>query len=104
MPKRSYYDILQVSPTAEPEVIQAAYKRLAFKYHPDRNSNPGSQEMMRLLNEAYRILSDAKRRAAYDAKRQATTSKQTSEGAQANADPAMPEQSPIGDERPEFNF
>ena len=68
MPKQSYYDILQVSPIAELEVIQGAYKRLAFKYHPDRNSDPSCQQKMRLLNEAYRVLSDPKLRAAYDKK------------------------------------
>lgn len=51
MADRNYYEILQVTADAEPEVIEAAYKRLAFKYHPDRN--PGSADgRMRELNEA----------------------------------------------------
>ena len=64
---RNYYEILQVSPNAEGEVIQAAYKRLALKHHPDRNAqSPESGKEMRNLNEAYEILSDPSRREAYD--------------------------------------
>ena len=47
---------------AELEVIQAAYKRLAAKYHPDRNPDPSAQRIMRDLNQAYEVLSDANRR------------------------------------------
>jgi molecular chaperone DnaJ len=61
-----YYEILQISPNAEQEVIEAAYKRLAFKYHPDRNTDPGCEERMKLLNEAYEVLSDVAQRAVYD--------------------------------------
>ncbi len=60
------YDILQVAPHAEPEVIESAYKRLALKYHPDVNRAPDAHERMRALNEAYRILSDPQARARYD--------------------------------------
>jgi curved DNA-binding protein CbpA len=65
-----YYEILQVSPNADPEVIQAAYRRLAEKWHPDRN--PGDRaapEKMRRLNEAYEILSNQEKRRAYDQRR-----------------------------------
>jgi len=58
-----YYEILQVSPNADEEVIQAAYKRLAFKWHPDKR--PGDQfasEKMKLLNTAYEVLSDPQKR------------------------------------------
>jgi len=61
-----YYEILQVSPNADIEVIQAAYKRLAFKNHPDRNLDPAADQRMRLLNEAYEKLSDPAKRQAYD--------------------------------------
>jgi curved DNA-binding protein CbpA len=64
---KSYYRILQVDPSADPEVIAAAYRRLAMKYHPDTTgSGPGSQARMQELNEAYAVLSDPARRSAYD--------------------------------------
>ena len=40
---KDYYEILQVHPLAEQEVIAAAYRRLAMKYHPDRNKDPGAE-------------------------------------------------------------
>ena len=54
--KRSYYDILQVSIFAEQEVIEAAYKRLAQKYHPDMNSSANATRKMQELNEAHDVL------------------------------------------------
>jgi tetratricopeptide (TPR) repeat protein len=66
VPVLDYYQALQVTPGAEPEVIEAAYKRLAFKYHADRNPAPDAHSRMVLLNEAYETLSDPARRAAYD--------------------------------------
>jgi hypothetical protein len=63
------YEVLQVSPRAEPEVIQAAYRRLALKYHPDTNSQaPTALQRMTELNRAYEVLSDPSKRAAYDRK------------------------------------
>ena len=64
------YDILQVAPHAEPEVIEAAYKRLARKYHPDVNRAADASERMRALNQAYEILSNPTERARYDTKRE----------------------------------
>jgi len=90
MPEQSYYDVLQVSPSAELEVIVAAYRRLAFKYHPDRNSDPASQQKMRLLIEAYEVLSDPNRRAAYDAKQKNKADQQTSNQESGNAEMAAP--------------
>lgn len=66
MTTRNYYDILQVTSDADPDVIAAAYKRLAFKYHPDRNSDAAAHVTMRMLNEAYEVLSDPQRRKEYD--------------------------------------
>jgi len=65
-----YYKILQVDPAAEPEVIAAAYRRLAIKYHPDTNESPDAKARMQRINEAYAILSDPAGRASYDRSRQ----------------------------------
>lgn len=64
----THYDTLQVTRDAPAEVIQAAYKALAQKYHPDRNvGNAAAGEMMQLINESYRILSDGRKKAEHDA-------------------------------------
>jgi hypothetical protein len=65
------YEILQVSPLAEAEVVTAAYRRLCQKYHPDRNSDPSAAARMRDLNAAYEVLGDPERRAEYDLSRNA---------------------------------
>lgn len=60
------YAVLQVHPTAEPEIVDAAYRRLARMYHPDVNKAPGAHETMIRINLAYEILGDPAKRAAYD--------------------------------------
>jgi hypothetical protein len=64
-----YYAILGVSPGAEREVIDAAYRALARKYHPDVNREPDAAQRTRTLNDAYHVLHDPQARAAYDARR-----------------------------------
>src|SRR5437763_16543450 len=64
--ERTLYDVLQVSPSAEPEVIRASYRSLARLYHPDLNGEPEADARMRALNAAYAVLSDTDRRARYD--------------------------------------
>jgi curved DNA-binding protein CbpA len=59
-----HYKVLQVDPEAEPEVVRAAYRSLAQKYHPDVRG--GSQERMAALNGAWSVLRDVEARAAYD--------------------------------------
>lgn len=73
-----YYEILHVHPAAHPDVIQAAYRRLALLYHPDRNSSPEAGDMMAQVNRAYEVLSNPERRAAYD--RERGTQTQTGSG------------------------
>jgi hypothetical protein len=62
------YVILQVARHAEPEVIEAAYRRLARKYHPDVDSSPDANARMQKINWAYEILKDPVKRASYDRK------------------------------------
>ena len=64
-----YYTILQVDPRADPEVIQAAYRRLAAKYHPDVDPSSEATERMKLLNAAYEVLSDPAKRMEHDMSR-----------------------------------
>ena len=61
----TYYDLLEIKPDASPEIVRAAYKAQAKKYHPD-SQNTGDTEYMKKINEAYEVLSDPERRAAYD--------------------------------------
>ena len=63
----TYYDVLQVLPTAEQEIVEAAYRRLAQRYHPDVSDDPDAAERMKQLNAAYQVLRDPRRRAEYDA-------------------------------------
>ena len=77
LPLDDPYQVLQVHPEAEPEVIRAAYRALALRYHPDTVT--GSQDRMAILNQAWEILRTASSRAAYDQAR-----------AEAQRTPAVP--------------
>ncbi len=67
MAKRDFYDILGVNRDASEDDIKKAYRKLAMKYHPDRNpDNPKAEEHFKEVKEAYEILTDAQKRAAYD--------------------------------------
>ncbi|MFF1696444.1 DnaJ C-terminal domain-containing protein [Streptomyces sp. NPDC058257] len=63
---RDFYEVLGVSRTASQDEIQQAYRKLARKYHPDVNKDPGAEERFKDLNEAHSVLSDPKTRARYD--------------------------------------
>ncbi|VDO36673.1 unnamed protein product [Brugia timori] len=67
MSKKDYYKLLGVDRNASTDEIKKAYKKLALKYHPDRN--PGNKEAEEKFNEitaAYEVLSDSEKRAGYD--------------------------------------
>ncbi len=64
--KRDYYDILGVQRTASKDEIKNTYRRLALKYHPDRNKSADAEEKFKEISEAYAILSDDEKRVQYD--------------------------------------
>lgn len=68
---KDYYDTLQISPSASEEVIKAAYKAMAKLYHPDttKYDKITAEQQMKLINEAFQILSDPQKRKEYDAVR-----------------------------------
>ena len=74
------YEILHLHPSAHPDVIQAAYRRLALLYHPDKNPSPEATEMMAAVNRAYAVLSDPEQRAEYDRSRASRASNNAASG------------------------
>ena len=67
MSKRDYYEVLGVSKSAEDKEIKKAYRKLAIKYHPDKNPNDNvAEEKFKEAAEAYEVLSDAQKKARYD--------------------------------------
>jgi curved DNA-binding protein CbpA len=66
MPPLDPYQILQVLPSAEQEVVAAAFRALALKYHPDRDSTARAAQKMRQLNEAWALVRDDATRARFD--------------------------------------
>ena len=67
MSKRDYYEVLGVARDADDKQLKSAYRKLAMKYHPDQNSGNGeAEEQFKEVGEAYAVLCDADKRAAYD--------------------------------------
>jgi len=63
---RDYYEILGLSKDASAEDIKKTYRKLALKYHPDRNKEAGAEEKFKEISEAYAVLSDTEKRSQYD--------------------------------------
>ena len=67
MSKRDFYEVLGVDKTANQQEIKIAYRKLAMKYHPDRNpDDPAAEEKFKEASMAYEVLSDDDKRSAYD--------------------------------------
>lgn len=88
MASPDYYRILGVAPYSEDVVIQAAYRALMRRYHPDANKSADAGKRATEINEAYAVLSDPKRRTRYDAERKAERAK--AQGGQGSSPPPPP--------------
>ncbi len=66
MPKRDYYEVLEIERTCTQVEIKAAFRTLARKYHPDVNKDPDAEERFKEINEAFMVLSDEQKRSVYD--------------------------------------
>lgn len=102
-----YYEVLQVSPNAEEEIIQVAYRRLAAKWHPDKR--PGDAValvQMKHINEAYEVLSDSKKRHAYDRDRKQPppATPDCEEGPRENKGDVTSETHPVHQPEPERGY
>lgn len=64
--KKDYYQVLGVEKNASEKVIKKAFRKLALKYHPDKNKSDGASEKFREISESYEVLSDPKKRKQYD--------------------------------------
>ena len=64
--RQDYYEVLGVSRSASAEDVKKAFRRLAMKYHPDRNREDGAEARFKEIGEAYEVLSDPEKRSTYD--------------------------------------
>ena len=64
--KRDYYEVLGVNKSSSPDEVKSQYRKLALKFHPDRNKSPDAQEHFKEISEAYAVLSDSGKRDLYD--------------------------------------
>ncbi len=88
------YKVLQVDPEAEDEVIQAAYRRLARKYHPDLAETPEAAARMSRINAAWELIGDPEARRAYDRKRATASGWPAAPSASSPATPPRPATGP----------
>ena len=66
MPGKDYYETLGISRGASEDEIKKAYRKMALKYHPDKNKSPGAEAKFKEIAEAYEVLSDPKKKSTYD--------------------------------------
>ncbi|MBA1232481.1 J domain-containing protein [Pseudomonas viridiflava] len=85
----THYELLNVARDASPDQIKKAYRKIAQKLHPDRNSDPYASDMMSVVNASHDVLADAGRRAAYDAQLMADEQKAREEAARRKQVQAM---------------
>ena len=64
--KRDYYEVLGVDRSASQDDVKKAFRKLAFKYHPDRNKSPDAEDKFKEISEAYAVLSDPEKKQQYD--------------------------------------
>ena len=64
--KRDYYEVIGVTKTSSQDEIKSQYRKLALKFHPDRNKSPEAAEHFKEISEAYAVLADPKKRQLYD--------------------------------------
>jgi curved DNA-binding protein CbpA len=85
---KDYYAILGISPTATESEIKKAFRRLAVRYHPDKNSSADAKPRFQEINEAYDVLGDAGKRSQYDARRASPFAEILTEPVRRHRDPA----------------
>ena len=73
--KRDYYEVLGVDRSASDDVIKKAYRKVAMKYHPDKNKKESAAEVFRKVKLAYETLSDERQRRLYDVERLRSSSR-----------------------------
>lgn len=101
MNPKDYYKVLGALENSSPEEIKKAYRNLAFRFHPDRN--PGNEQMMKEINEAYAVVSDAAKRREYDALRQRYGSFASDQFRQSHSEQDIFRESDIGQIFEEFS-
>jgi curved DNA-binding protein CbpA len=96
------YRVLQVTSSAEQEVVNAAFRALALKYHPDRDPSSEAARRMQQLNEAFRLVRDAEARARWDADQREATRQASGFGSSHTASVPPPPRSAVAGSRLEF--
>jgi hypothetical protein len=91
---KDFYSILGVSPSASESEIKRAFRKLAVRYHPDKNASPEAKPLFHEINEAYDVLSDPEKRALYDARRANPLSEILDEPGPRHRDPAYRRERP----------
>lgn len=98
--RSTWYQVLQVDPGADADVISTVYRRLAQRYHPDRDPSQTAQAKMRELNQAYAVLKDPDERAKYDAELQARRDRRATDRLVRRPAPGVSPDAPYGEAGP----